>query len=375
MVRSATADILIRVNRRLAFDARSAAGSNNLVSRPEQDRLPDALMKNAADDLRAKGGRGARVEVDALVGEASGQIEALLRQVNQRSGTGASWVSAPEVRALLALNRDAGKRVARAYELITGKRITIPEEAQASALDAARIAQIASAARAVAMSGDMMNGEIPHGNYRRLEVLRDDPPRGRTYTVFIPLEPGEDPNTVEDMWLLSVDDEGIQRTATFGVPLDLPVAGELTGAGVVANLLGAIDGLARWHESGDNGVDTRVVHLGGAPTAQAALEALLAQASAGRGGALVAEPDPLSAFRTRAASDLEAWRETFYDGEPVPASDEATAAMTAFDDAITAVFASLPEVRLARGNDDEGYLLGRVSDGFVGVVIWPYRDG
>jgi hypothetical protein len=377
-VRASTAVVLDKVDRRLLRDARKVAGENTLISRTEQAGLSDDLLKKAAENLRVRGGRGARVTVDALVGEASSQVRALLGQVNQGSGVGASLVSEREVRAVAALNQDAGRRVARAYELITGKRIVIAPSAlpAATPLTAARIAQITDAARTVAGYNDMTQGEIPAGrSYVTLEVLRDTPPGGRRYTVYVPVEPGDDANTVESMWLESVDAEGSKRTARFAVPLDLDVPGELTGAELVGRLQSAINGLSRWHDSGDNGVDTRVLHIAGVQTAQAALDYLLGHVSAGTGGALVTtESDALNAFRARASADLEEWRETFYDGEPVPASDEASAAMTAFDDAVTAQFASLPEVHLARGNDREQYLLGRVSDGYVAVVIWPYRD-
>ncbi len=164
----------------------------------------------------------------------------------------------------------------------------------------------------------------------------------------------------------------VQPTPATPTPPSAPA-----GSDVVASLQGAVDGLGRWHESGDNGVDTRVVHLEGAASAQAALDAVLQRASGGMGGELLPTSgrEALEAFRSSAAADLEEWRATFYDVEPPPVADEHTAAMQAYDRAVDATFAPLGEIRAARGNAGEGYLLGRVRDGYVSLVMWPYRDG
>ena len=88
-------------------------------------------------------------------------------------------------------------------------------------------------------------------------------------------------------------------------------------------LKGAIDGLSHWHESGDNGVDTRVLHLSGATSVQGALAALKTEVSISDSTLLPAVGvQALNGFRASATSDLEEWRATFYDGGPVPAADE-----------------------------------------------------
>lgn len=121
-IRATTAEVLTRTRDALRAEAQTAAG-NALLSKSEQDALAPSLLKDAAMAVRAQGGSGARVEVDALVLEASRQLEALLGSVNTR-GPGA--VSQAEVRALHSANADAGLRVARAYELITGKHLDLP---------------------------------------------------------------------------------------------------------------------------------------------------------------------------------------------------------------------------------------------------------
>lgn len=121
-IRATTLDVLTRTRDALRAEAQAAAG-NALLSKVEQDALAPSLLKDAAVAVRAQLGSGARVEVDAVVQEASRQLETLLGGVNTR---GPSAVSQAEVRALHSVNADAGLRVARAYELITGKHIDLP---------------------------------------------------------------------------------------------------------------------------------------------------------------------------------------------------------------------------------------------------------
>ncbi|MCC7111131.1 MAG: hypothetical protein IT382_17690, partial [Deltaproteobacteria bacterium] len=121
-VRATTLDVLTRTRDALRAEAQAAAG-NALLSKAEQDALAPSLLKDAAVAVRAQLGSGARLEVDAVVLEASRQLEALLGGVNTR---GPSAVSQAEVRALHSVNADAGLRVARAYELITGKHLDLP---------------------------------------------------------------------------------------------------------------------------------------------------------------------------------------------------------------------------------------------------------
>lgn len=76
-IRATTLDVLTRTRDALRAEAQAAAG-NTLLSKAEQDALAPSLLKDAAVAVRAQGGSGARVEVDALVQEAARNLEALL---------------------------------------------------------------------------------------------------------------------------------------------------------------------------------------------------------------------------------------------------------------------------------------------------------
>jgi hypothetical protein len=124
-IRAPLSTVLAHLRTEIEQEAKEAAGTNTILSKVEQKTLKDSLTKSAADEIRASGGPGTTVTVDALVERASSKMEALIGTVNQASGPGASAVSQAEVKALAAANPDAGVRVARAYELITGKKVNL----------------------------------------------------------------------------------------------------------------------------------------------------------------------------------------------------------------------------------------------------------
>src|SRR5688572_24286300 len=96
-VRATTMDITWRVDGSLHEEAAQAAGSNNIVSRAEQDQISDPLLKETAEEIRAAGGSGARVYADELGRRATEKVLGLLASVNT---TGPHQVSQAEVRAL-----------------------------------------------------------------------------------------------------------------------------------------------------------------------------------------------------------------------------------------------------------------------------------
>ena len=122
-IRASRSDVLSHVHADLLAEAEAAAGGNGVLSKAEQAAMPDGLLKKAAGWVREDGGAGTRVDVDAMVGKATRRMATLLGRVNQRSGAGAETISQREVQALHANDSEAGLRVARAYELITGKHI------------------------------------------------------------------------------------------------------------------------------------------------------------------------------------------------------------------------------------------------------------
>jgi hypothetical protein len=133
-VRVPVTSVLQSVRQQLAQEAAAAAG-NALLSRTEQDQLGEGVLKEAAEALRTEGGPGTRVSTEALVDKALDRVAALLGGVNQGSGPGAFIVSQAEVQTLATTHRDAGVRVARAYELITGKKIDLPGSAGPAPVD------------------------------------------------------------------------------------------------------------------------------------------------------------------------------------------------------------------------------------------------
>jgi hypothetical protein len=123
-IRAPLSTVLSTVRQQLETEAKEAA-KNNLLSKSEQATLADGVLKEAAETIRQEGGSGARVDTDVLVEKATSRMEALIGSVNQPSGSGAVFVSQAEVKALASAHPDAGVRVARAYELITGKKIDL----------------------------------------------------------------------------------------------------------------------------------------------------------------------------------------------------------------------------------------------------------
>src|SRR5687767_12902127 len=101
--RATTLDVLARVRAGITADAQQAAG-NSQLSKSEEAALPAGVIKDAAAQMRQNGGGGTRIFVDHLVEAATGRVETLLGQVNQRSGSGKAVVSQAEVRAVAALD-------------------------------------------------------------------------------------------------------------------------------------------------------------------------------------------------------------------------------------------------------------------------------
>src|SRR4051812_28373208 len=117
-VRAKTVDILAQLRTQLAADAAVAAGANGRLSKDEQAALGGGdVLKAAADDVRAQSGR---VTVGPLVDAASLRVQTLLGGVNTRTP---DFVSQTEVKRLAGVDADSGARVAKAFELITGKHI------------------------------------------------------------------------------------------------------------------------------------------------------------------------------------------------------------------------------------------------------------
>lgn len=125
-VRASVSSVLAQLRAELEAEARRAAGSNSLISRAEEQQLGDSVTREAAAEVRAAGGAGSTVTVDALVDAAEARLRAFIDGVNQTSGAGAATLSQAEIQAVAATHPEAGQRLARAYELLTGKAVPLP---------------------------------------------------------------------------------------------------------------------------------------------------------------------------------------------------------------------------------------------------------
>ncbi|MCK6545843.1 hypothetical protein L6R52_08240 [Myxococcota bacterium] len=132
-IRAPKNEILSAVQAALRAEAEAAAGGNGVLSRAEQAAMPDGLLEEAARKVREERGPGARVDVDAMAAKATRRTAALLGRVNQRSGAGAASISQREIQALHGIDAEAGVRVARAYELLTGKPVELGPRSAPSA--------------------------------------------------------------------------------------------------------------------------------------------------------------------------------------------------------------------------------------------------
>jgi hypothetical protein len=372
--RATTTDLKTRVERSIKRAVTAVAGGNELVSKSEQRNLTDTLLKDVATDLRAAGGPGARLKKEALVDAAVAAVESHIASANQPSGSGAAFISAKEVKTMLANNPAVGAHVAKAYQLITGRRVTA-DEAPApgvtgqlghNSLNPTRLALIADRAREVASSGDMDTGSIPPGQYIILPVTDRMPP-GRSFNVYMPFSNSfGDPNAIERMFLESIDAGGITRTASFDVALSGPRP--LVVLDVQGIVEAPITELASWHDSGDIGVNVTFHALPNGFRRDRMLEhARDANAWTSAETKLTTSPldsaAAIDTFLARAESALI---------DNMPASEDASKVEN-FLGQVRASFSQLEAVQLTEGGDLGGlYLLGRANDGYVAVVVQAY---
>lgn len=119
----------------LRADASAAAHGNALVSRAEQARAP-SHVDDAAADVRAAGGVGARVSVDDVDTMLRARAAALIASVNQSTGSGKAFLSKAEAQAAAALDPSLGGQVLRAWEITRSGGIDVDGIAKAHAIPA-----------------------------------------------------------------------------------------------------------------------------------------------------------------------------------------------------------------------------------------------
>jgi hypothetical protein len=145
-----------------------------------------------------------------------------------------------------------------------------------------------------------------------------------------------------------------------GVSTSPPGAGgKPTAAAVVSGLTAALNAVASWHDSGDNGVESSASALAGAKN--------LTQAMAAIGGGTLGAPTGKAALDAFLSSAAEAMLQ-FTDGE-------GQADVDAFAAGVRAQFAPLTSVRAATAADGSDVLLGKAKDTYVAVRVLPYSDG
>jgi len=153
-IRAKTVDILAQVRTQLNADAQTAAG-NALLSKTEQNGLVDGdVLKEVAPDVRTQDGS---VHVGPLVDAASARIQTLLGGVNT---TTPDYVSKTEVKKLAGVDFGAATRVAKAFELITGKAIDLvpAKPAKPGSQSALPLANLAIGANGMMGLGGALNG-------------------------------------------------------------------------------------------------------------------------------------------------------------------------------------------------------------------------
>lgn len=119
-VSAARDQILTRVQTQLVKDALAASGKGGVLSKAEQEKLDrDDVLKSAAMELRRNGGKGAQVRLAPLVDAAANKVIGALDGVD-KPGRGKGKISRAEAREAVASKGDAGFRIGRAFELLTG---------------------------------------------------------------------------------------------------------------------------------------------------------------------------------------------------------------------------------------------------------------
>ncbi|OGR12183.1 MAG: hypothetical protein A2341_20850 [Deltaproteobacteria bacterium RIFOXYB12_FULL_58_9] len=106
-----TVDAILALKEVVREQARAAAGSNVLISRREAESM-DPVLQRTAEKLRAEGGRGTRVSVDALVERAVADTVAFWGQYNSENlGRDGAWLSREELGQITAADPEAATLV------------------------------------------------------------------------------------------------------------------------------------------------------------------------------------------------------------------------------------------------------------------------
>jgi len=122
-----TSDVITKVRSELTKQARKAAGGDTSISKKDEKKMEPGLLREVVAEQRSEA-PGRSVKAAQVAEAAATRVEELLAEVNQRGPTS---VSQSEVKQLAQRDAGAGHVVARAYEMITGKKIELPTDAVA----------------------------------------------------------------------------------------------------------------------------------------------------------------------------------------------------------------------------------------------------
>ena len=118
---SVARDTLVsRVHTQLQNDALQAAGKGKVLSKAEQEKLDAGVLLDAARDLRREG--ATVVRLDAWVDAAMTRVTAALDKADA-PGRGHGKISLVEARNASLTYNDVGPRIAKGFEVLTGKSL------------------------------------------------------------------------------------------------------------------------------------------------------------------------------------------------------------------------------------------------------------
>ena len=123
-IRARLDDVLARIRTDVAADVKTAAG-NDLLSKSEAAAAPSQLVRDADAQVRSRDGFNARVTTTEATDAALALVAKNIEAINQVTGSGKAFISADEIKRLQGVDAETAQRAAKAYELITGKRVVL----------------------------------------------------------------------------------------------------------------------------------------------------------------------------------------------------------------------------------------------------------
>ncbi len=116
--------VLTTISAGLLKDAKTAAG-DAFLSKAEAKNLDSALLKEGDEAVRMRSGSGKHVVPKEAADAALEVVKRNIARINQTTGAGKALLSRDEIKRLQGVDGETAQRAAKAYELITGKRIVL----------------------------------------------------------------------------------------------------------------------------------------------------------------------------------------------------------------------------------------------------------